>query len=344
MASTSSLRRWLRRGGVLAAGLALLVLGVGWGWGTWAQSRPPLPRLIQASGPLELREVWVLPWTTAEGEQRMRHDLRFRSATGSTVRAALSLPAEGSGPWPVLVVAGGFQTDLESLAAAGRHGPWALLAYGYPGTPQAWQEGPIVTKVPAIRRAALGIPGELAGLLEWAGSQPWAGSLHFGGFSLGAILGPATLAVAERRGVKLGSSVLVFGGADLGQLFDRNVPVPQGTAWAARFLTVSLLHSLDARHHLPTLRTRTLLLQAHGDRFIPEPSAHLMTTLKPEPKEVRWLEGGHMNPDDRAGTARIVGLCRGWLDAEVRRGDGGSPSAPGDGSGAATPTSSPAGR
>lgn len=344
MGSTSSLWRWVRRGVVLLAGLVLLMFLAGWGWGRWVQSRPALPSLLGASGPLHLQEVRSLPWITAEGEQRLRQDLRFRSATGSIVRAALSLPAEGSGPWPVLVVAGGFQTDLESLASAGRHGPWALLAYGYPGTPQAWEEGSILAKVPAIRRAAVGIPGEIAGLLEWAGRQPWASSLHYGGFSLGAILGPAALAVAEHRGTPIGSSVLAFGGADLGLLFDRNVPVPRGTAWAARFLTLSLLHPLDARHHLHALRTRTLLLQAHGDRFIPEPSALLMTTLKPEPKEVCWLEGGHMNPDDRAGTAHIVRLCRAWLDAEFTHEDAGRPSARQDGSGAATRTSSPAGR
>lgn len=344
MASRSSLRRRLRPTLLLLGGLLLLGVVAPAGWGLWARSQDPLGRLMQDSAAVQVLDDRERPWTTPSGEVRRRHDLRFAGPRGQTVRAALSLPAEGSGPWPVLVVAGGFRTDLESLSLAGPHGTWALLAYGYPGTPEAWRRGALLPKVPALRRAALGVPGELAGVMDWARRQPWAASVHYAGFSLGAILGPAALAVAEARGVPVASSVLAFGGADLGLLFDRNVRVPRLTRPAARFLTLSLLHPLDARHHLPRLTTRTLLLQAHGDRFIPEASARLMAELKPFPKEVRWLEGGHMDPGDPAATARIVALCRDWLEAEVRPGGGGRPNAPGDESTAAIPPSSPAGR
>ncbi len=324
-------------------GLLVLAWGSVWLWGLRVQSQEPLARLNEACGPLHLVSTEARPWTTPDGEPRRRQDLRFSDPSGRLVRAALSLPESGNGPWPVLLVAGGFQTDLESLSAAGRHGAWALLAYGYPGTPDAWQEGSILAKVPAIRQATAGIPGEVAGLLAWASAQPWAASIHYGGFSLGAILGPACLRVAESRGLQVGSSVLAFGGADLGLLFDRNVRVPALTRRPARFLTLALLHPLDARHHLAHLRTRTLILQATEDRFIPRPSAEAMVRLKGGPKEVRWLEGGHMNPDDAAGTGRIVALCRGWLDAEVS-GGAARPTAPEDGSRAASQPSSPAGR
>lgn len=332
--------------------LLLLPLLWTWGWIRHASQEDPWPLLNRGPAVGRILTVQSEPWATSRGEARRRLVLTLDGQELGTIRAAVSLPAEGTGPWPVMLVMGGFEADVHSLDKSGFHGPCALVAYGYPGTPQAWQAESPAWKVRQVRRAALAVAGQVSALLGWVAQQPWADRQRIcvTGFSLGAIFAPSVVRLTEARGQTLGPTVLAYGGADLASLFDANVRVPRLLRAPARAFTCALLHPIEPALHLPYLKGDALIVQGSQDRFIPPASARAMVEAKPHPRTVIQMDTGHLDPGDPAFTERIIDLSRAWLAERgmlppvFKRGDEANPSVPAHGTAPASPPRPPAGR
>ena len=148
--------------------------------------------------------------------------------------------------------------------------------------------------------------------------QPWAERERISllGFSLGAVAVPAAQRLLELRGLRVGWTVLAYGGADIANLLEHHPKA--GPDWARPmigWLAGRLFHPVDPAEHLPHLSGRFLVIGGTDDGLIPKHSAQLMRDLVPEPKTVLLLDGQHMGVG-KAQTAllgQIQQVTEDWL-------------------------------
>ena len=117
-----------------------------------------------------------------------------------------------------MILAGGLRTGREALRHVSRPGRNAVIAYEYPLDPARLRQGFLPARIVAARRAALAVPGQLAAVLRWTRTQPWADPerVSLVGVSLGALVLPAAARVAAAHGEAPGPTILAYGGTDLG--------------------------------------------------------------------------------------------------------------------------------
>ncbi len=287
---------------------------------SWMGVRALLPSDPLASLP-RAREVIVLrqePLAPRDGRQALR--VVLHEATLGDIVLSIDLPHPlPARPLPVVFVLGGLQTGQASIEHLGPPGENVLVGYDWPiprTLPQRELEW--LRATPELRRRVLVIPGQVTAALRWLQAQPWADRERVSllGFSLGAIAAPAIQHLAMDEGVRIGWTVLGYGGAGLGSIISEH-PATRRHWWGgglARSAEI-LLQPIEPAHHLPKLQGRFLLIAGREDRLISERAAARLRELTPEPKEVIWLEGDHPGVGSRqkALLDEIVAVSRAWL-------------------------------
>ncbi len=221
-------------------------------------------------------------------------------------------------PLPILVVLGGLGTGLRNISYVPAVGDNVVVGYDWPiprkppgGIDLFWQ-------APELYDRVYRVPGQIAAAVEWVAGQPWAERERISllGFSLGAVAAPAAQRLLELRGLRVGWTVLAYGGADIGNLLEHHPKVrPDWARPVIGRLAERLLRPLDPAEHLPHLSGRFLVIGGTDDGLIPKHSAQLMQDLVPEPKTVFLLDGQHMGVG-KAQTAllrQIVQVTEDWL-------------------------------
>ena len=170
----------------------------------------------------------------------------------------------------------------------------------------------------ALRRQVLDIPGQVAVALRWIAAQPWSDGdrVTVVGFSLGAIAAPAIERVAALEQVRIGWTVLAFGGAPLGALVEGDERIRP--AWLRPVLALGadlVLRPVDPAVHLPHLAGRFLTLDATQDEIVGAGAARRLVALTPAPKQSIHLPGDHVGtgPDRAAQLAAAMAATCGWL-------------------------------
>jgi pimeloyl-ACP methyl ester carboxylesterase len=134
-------------------------------------------------------------------------------------------------------------------------------------------------------------------VVEWVAAQPWADRERMSllGFSLGAIAVPASQRLVKARGLRVGWTVLAYGGANIGDLVRHHPRVrPDWARPMIGWLAAQLFSPLDPAEHLPHLSGRFLVIGGTDDQLIRKRSAQLMHDLVPEPKTILQLSGQHI--------------------------------------------------
>lgn len=176
----------------------------------------------------------------------------------------------------------------------------------------------LVWQAPELYEAVFRVPGQIAAVVAWLAAQPWAERERISllGFSLGAVAAPAAQRVLEARGLRVGWTVLAYGGADIAGLLAHHPRIrPRWSRPLLGWLAERLLRPLDPAEHLPHLSGRFLLIGGRDDGLIPERSARLMRDLAPQPKTIVLLDGRHMGvgKDQTALMKRILEATEDWL-------------------------------
>lgn len=221
-------------------------------------------------------------------------------------------------PLPILVVIGGLGTGLRAIRHAPPVGDNVVVGYDWPlprkvpgGIDLFWQ-------VPELYDRLISAPGQIAAMVEWVADQPWADRERVSllGFSMGALIVPAAQRVLESRGLRVGWTVLAYGGANIADILEQHPKIrPDWARPAVGWLAERFLRLLDPAEHLPHLSGRFLVIGGTDDGLIPKPSAQLMRDLTPEPKTILLLDGQHMGVG-KAQTdllRRIVQVTEEWL-------------------------------
>ncbi len=240
-----------------------------------------VPTRSDASEPLGL-------WTGAAAPPQPYPELRALafefSSRGDRVPGRLLLPAQGDGPFPVVLLqhgAGGSK-DADYLAATG--GPWARrgVAIASIDFPLHGQRGDaklsaqLLTALAGQAREAASARllrqlfrqavVDLGRTVDALGQLPQldASRLAYAAFSMGAVIGA------------------VFCGVD---------PRPRAAAFAVGGLGAS---TGDVAPYVGRIAPRPLLMvNTTGDQIFPRASVEALFEAASEPKELRWFEGSH---------------------------------------------------
>ncbi len=286
------------------------------GWAAWEHVRDPLA-LIRSEVPsfdIAQDETYTVE---RAGEVRAYHDITLTADGHEPVLITVSLPSgQLARDLPVMILLGGFRSGRNSLKHVPRAGPNAVIAYEYPLREVIRGKGSPFARVAAARYSALAVPEQLVAIIRWARAQPWADPerINMLGYSLGAVFVPAAHHMAAANGLRLGPSIMAFGGARLKPILEANIRLKP--AWlrpAIAWLAATLLRQLEPTIHLPYLKGEFLLINSLDDEMIPAVSVRALQRLTPEPKTIVILPGEHMDPRDPALMAEIVGITRSWL-------------------------------
>jgi dienelactone hydrolase len=235
-----------------------------------------------------------------------------------TVRFTVSRPeGEGGDPMPVLLILGGLRSGRENLERLPPLGPNVLISVEYPDRDAIRDKTrSIPERILIARRVAEAIPEQLVAVLAWARLQPWADQRRMSilGYSLGAMFVPATQEKARANAIETHTTIMAFGGAELGRIiaatFHVESPVLREIVEA---LGAALLHPVEPAHFLGRMTGDILIINAEADELIPLESTALMTRLTPDPKWIVTMPGEHIDPRDPAMLQSVVDVTKAWL-------------------------------
>ena len=161
-------------------------------------------------------------------------------------------------------------------------------------------------------------PSQAAAALEWVSNQEWVEQrISLLGFSIGSIIVPTVQRLLENRNsVKVGWTVLAYGGTNIGLLINSNPYIkPEWTKPFFGWIVQILFNPLDPKEHLPHIRGKFLVINGKEDNLIPYKSSSLMQKLTPSPKKIILLEGNHMGVGNQQKELLkiIIEKTRKWL-------------------------------
>jgi hypothetical protein len=237
------------------------------------------------------------------------------------INFALSLPDPlPNQRLPVVFVIGGLGAGEHSLRFVQDMGNNAIVGYDWP-LPTRFSRNIGVRHILTLRTRVLSVPGQVSAILIWLIAQPWSDPTRISvlGFSLGAMVTPAADRIAATQGLRVGWTVLAYGGAPIGAVIRGNQRLHP--AWLRLLLAFSagcVLRPIDPAEHLPHLDGHFLVLTGAEDTIVSEKASARLVELTPVPKQVIRQLGNHIGtgPDHQAVTESAIEITRRWLIAE----------------------------
>jgi dienelactone hydrolase len=248
---------------------------------------------------------------------RTYREMRLNAQDRPPVSFTVAVPEGLGGPVPVLLIVGGLRSGRENLERLPDLGPNALISFEYPYRDiirDKTRNG--IARLLHVYKSSRATAEQLVAILRWVRTQDFVDKDRIGllGYSLGAMVAPATHVKAQANAVPHGVMILAFGGADLSAIVPRvlrmKTPLLEG---AASWIGASLLHALEPAHFLPLIRSEVLIVNAEEDELIPRGSQRLLEQLTPDPKWIVNMPGEHIDPRDPATLMAVVDVTKRWL-------------------------------
>jgi dienelactone hydrolase len=297
-------RRFLR---FFAVSILLATAG-----GLWLQ-RDPTARMLARHGELAGREEG--PLIPVEGGIVDR-EVRLISTSGLEVELLVRRPqGVGDSRRPALLVLGGIRTGRTSAQLiTDTHGT-VVVGLSYPTH---------LSKIKSLadtfeaRRAIVDTPAALMLGVDYVRSLPFVDPERVE--LLGVSLGAPFVCVAGALDERVSRVWSMYGGAAPMLLFDQGLKKNIGFAplrRAAAWLIASISHgfTLAPEKWVPGIAPRTfMMVNADADEAIPRECVELLYRSAREPKELIWIEGGHLDKHDVTQVVRLVELVLSRMD------------------------------
>jgi hypothetical protein len=304
---------WGRKG-LIVFGVLVLLLGGAILLVYWISGRQPLVFLPSPEHGLPAERT-RLP---APSNRRVEH-LVLHGHTLGDIAFTLSLPDPlPLKKLPVVLILGGHVTGADSIRCIQDAGDNAIVGYAWPLPVRLHGVRDFMWQAPNLYHRVMTIPGQVATVLRWLMEQPWAEAerLSLLGFSQGALAVPCVQDLAAHDGIRIGWTIIAYGGAPLGALLAANPHLkPTWLRQALAPMVDLLFHSLEPTVHLPRLSGKFLVLEGRDDGQIPVAARNLLREAVPEPKTVITFEGTHLGvgPDKVALLQKIIETSKSWL-------------------------------
>ncbi len=245
---------------------------------------------------------------------REEHSISLYQKQVGTTEILFSAPlgyASTGKKYSLLFISAGFFSGKDAIKLIPDAENKILVGYQYPTTKEKIEKDPSL--FPKTLRV---VPGQIALTLEWLLANPSVDheKFHVMGVSLGSLFLPVSLHLAQERNVIPTSTLLCFGGADLNLVIDQAL---QKSHPIFRDLAKALLGALTAVHdprlHLPYLKGSFFTVYATEDGIFPRETSLLQYDLLPEPKEIHWVQGPHIDENQPGVIYQTMLLVREFL-------------------------------
>ena len=304
---------WGRKGLIVTSFFGLLLVGVVT-LAFWAYLRDPLTSLPPPEHGLKAEQTIL----SATDHRHFEHITLHGKPLGD-IAFSLSLPDPlPPKKIPVVLVLSGLVTGKDSIRYIKDAGDNAIVGYAWPIPVRLHGVSAFMLQAPGLYHNVMTIPGQVASVLHWLINQPWADPERISllGFSQGALAVPAVQDIIAHDGIRIGWTIIAYGGAPLGALLTGNPHLkPTWLGEALAPLVDLVFHSLEPTVHLPRLSGKFLVLEGRDDRQIPEAARNLLREAVPEPKTVITFEGNHMGvgTDKMPLLQKIIATSKKWL-------------------------------
>jgi len=254
----------------------------------------------------------------AEGDSLYEaYHVALTSDAGYRVRGYMRVP-RAMGPWPAIVVIGGTNTGRMAAELFTPDEPYVILGLDYP-----W-EGPrqltwfqFLVRVFSVRRAMLLTPSAVILGVDYLESRP---DVDISGLVLaGASFGAQLITVAGALDERASSVLIIYGGGDYSALLRANLKVkPLWLRSAIARAGAGLLAPIEPLDYAGLIAPRrTVIMNGREDDRIPLESVEMLYEAAREPKELVWLETGHISSRDPESIERVLGAASQALSSRI---------------------------
>lgn len=289
---------------VVLAIMGLMVIGM-----ALHERRSPLEALQSYRG--ELAEI--NHHCRESNSKTIVEDVTLRDDRGGQVNFLLHQPRK-AGRYPAVVILGGIEMGKDTLRYIDNDGGVIIAAVGYPpdlAKATGWWSA--LTGVGAIREAAFRTVTGASLVADFLQAKNIDTSrLILVGYSFGAPFVPAVMHLDERFKI----AAVLYGGGRLSKLIGHNLKTGYKLLdRAAGVVAGALLAPIEPFNHVKAVSPRQLLMiQGKNDDQMPPHLAQELFDHAEEPKEILWLETGHMDRQKIEVNNQIVKALREWLE------------------------------
>ena len=228
------------------------------------------------------------------------------SDAGYRVRGYMRVP-RALGPWPAIVVIGGTNTGRMAAELFTPDEPYVILGLDYP-----W-EGPrqldwfqFLVRIFDVRKAMLLTPSAVMLGVDYLESRP---DVDISGLVLaGASFVAQLITIAGALDNRASSVLIIYGGGDYAALLRANLKVkPVWLRSAIAGAGAGLLAPIEPLDYAGLIAPRrTVIMNGREDDRIPLESVERLYEAAGEPKELVWLDAGHISSRDPASIERVL--------------------------------------
>ena len=286
----------------------LLAILVGWGLALQTSCIVVLPEaealLSRHQG--ELTQSHEEPAQT--GEHYVDQEVRLESSRGLTVEMTVRVPLLPSdSPRPAVLLVGGHRTGREAARLVSDSHGAVVAALSYPTRIRKIRD---LDDFFAVRRGITDTPAAISLAMDYLRERAEVDPerIELVGVSLGAPF----VCVAGSRDPRFRRVWAIHGGGSPERLLAHALREEIGWAplrrWVARSLTLASLATLLAPEDwVAGISPRPfVMVNARGDERIPAECVELLYAAAREPKELLWIDGNHVDPDE---TQLVQDLC-----------------------------------
>jgi dienelactone hydrolase len=261
--------------------------------------------------------------TPLPGDREFAYDdLVLRGSGGLVVNARVRAIANAPRPRAAAVLLGGLNRgrrviNVRGLDAIAREVVLVSADYNIDAHRRAWRGAEALRSGLQIRAAALdavaGVPLLLDYLVSRSDVRPDAL------FLVGSSLGAPTVAIAGALDTRPRAVIVLYGGGDLPSLLTHTLgyddpPMPPWQAWLVGHALAWWIAPLEPARFAAGISPRALLMvNGARDGLIPRANVAALFDAAREPKELRWMDGDHIQPDEDALIERVSVIILDWV-------------------------------
>ncbi len=298
---------------VVLGGIGLvLVAGLGW---AFYEGSP---------GGLETRKgrlQQVTPTSVGMDAVSDLFDITLRSSSGSLVRAMVRIPRGGSPPYPGVVLVGGMElgrrvAGLRGLDAIARYAIIISPDYPIQVEPRSLEGLGLLKAGPRLRSAAFDLVAQVGLQVDYLISRRDVARDRV--FLVGSSFGAPAVVIAGGVDSRPAAVIALYGGGDIASLVSHVLRLgggdtisPWQAAVAGRGLAILLVPLEPTRYAARISPRPVLMINGARDSLIPRANVYALYEAARQPKEILWVRGEHVHPDE----TELIGAVSGWIAA-----------------------------
>lgn len=251
-------------------------------------------------------------------------DVNLGSSRGSVVHTMVRVPRRGSPPYPGVVLVGGMELGrrvaaLSGLDAIARYA--LIISPDYPIQVEARSlEGlGLLRAGPRLRSAAFDLVAQVGLQVDYLLSRRDVARDRI--FLVGSSFGAPAVIIAGGVDTRPAAVIALYGGGDIASLVSHvlrlggNAISPGQAAVAGHGLALLLLPLEPTRYAARISPRPVLMVNGASDSLIPRSNVNALYEAARPPKDILWVRGEHVNPDE----TELIGAVSGWIAAWLAR-------------------------